>query len=86
MCLLVPCLIALFVWWMPDVSNMFCKKCQCKDDDKEIGANQDIERLIATVLVTGIQKFIVNHPKTTETLSDILKTFIKTKGKKRLTK
>lgn len=57
-----------------------------KDNVKEITSNQDIERLIAAVLVSGMQKFIANHPKTTETLSDILKTFIKNKSKKRLTK
>lgn len=94
MCLLIPCFVALFVWWLPEISRFFCGKCQCevphkksvKDSIKEMESNQDIERLIAAVLVSGMQKFIEKHPKTTETLSDILKTFIKNQGKKGLTK
>ncbi len=94
MCIVIPGLFGLFVWWLPQILRMFCGKCQCevpheksvKDNIKEMASNQDIERLITAILVSGMQKFIANHPKTTETLSDILKTFIKPKGKKRLTK
>ena len=94
MCLLVPCVVALFVWWLPEISRIFCGKCQCealrekpiKDKVKEIVSDQDIERLVTAVLISGIKKFVANHPKTTETLSDVLKTFVKNKSKNRLTK
>ena len=94
MCLLIPCFVALFSWWLPEISRIFCGKCQCevphekpiKDKVKEIASDQAIEQLVTAVLISGMKKFIANHPKTTETLSDILNSFIKNNGKKRLTK
>jgi len=94
MCIVVPALITLFAWWLPEISRMFCKKCQCeephekpvKDKVKEIVSDQDIERLIGAVITVGMQKFVSKHPKTTETLTDVIKTLIKSSSKKRLTK
>lgn len=94
MVIVLPALITLFVWWMPEISRLFCRKCQCevpheksiKDNVKEIVSDQDIERLISAIIVAGMQKFVSKHPKTTETLSDIIKAFIKSSDKKRLTK
>lgn len=94
MCIVLPTLITLFVWWMPEISRLFCRKCQCeipheksiKDNVKEIVSDQDIERLISALITVGMQKFVSKHPKTTETLSDVIKTLIKSNSKKRLTK
>ena len=94
MAIVVPALISLFAWWMPEISRMFCGKCQCeepheksiKDNVKEIVSDQDIEHLVSVAIIAGLHKFISKYPKTTETLSDILKTVTKSSGKKRLTK
>ena len=82
LCIVIPVLVALLAWWMPDISKILCKKCQCeikheepiKDALKEIITKQDIERLITAAVVMGIQKFTATHPKTKETLGKILKT------------
>ena len=91
MCIVVPALITLFAWWLPEISRMFCKKCQCeepheksiKDNVKEMVSGPDIERLVGALITAGVHKFIAQHPKTTETVSDIVKTLTKNTGKKR---
>ena len=80
MCVIVPVSFGLLVWWMPEISRLFCKKCQCevqedmsiKDVLKEIVTKQDIERLITAAIVMGIQKFATNHPKAKEAFDGIL--------------
>ena len=79
MCIVLPILFALFIWWMPEISRLFCKnKCETpgsqsiKDIIHEIISIKDIERLITAAIVMGIQKFVSNHPKTTETLENII--------------
>ena len=88
MCIVVPTLVWLFVWWVPDITKSFCKKCQCenreektiKDTTKEIITKHDIERLITAAIVVGAQKFADSHPKTKETLDNILKVISKNKN------
>ena len=81
MCLLVPCLITLFLWWARDISKMFCGKCQCEiphektvpNKVSEITSKQLIEHLITTAIIAGIDKFVSNHPKTKKKIQDIAK-------------
>ena len=81
MCLLVPCFVALFVWWIPEISRMFCGKCQCEvpheknipDKISEITSKQIIERLITTAIVAGVNKFASEHPKTKKKIQEIAK-------------
>ena len=91
MCIVVPALIALFAWWTPEISRIFCGKCQCeepheksiKDNVKEMMSGSDIERLITTAIIAGLHKFVSSHPKTTETLSEVITALTKNTGKKR---
>ena len=83
MCVVVPVCFSLLLWWGPELARPFCKKCKCetqpvpetsiKDMVHEIVSTKDIERLITAAVVMGVQKFVANHPKTKETLKDILK-------------
>ncbi len=83
MCVIVPVSFGLLIWWMPEISRLFCKKCQCEVQEdmsingilKEIVTKQDIERLITAAIVMGIQKFATNHPKAKETFDNILSAF-----------
>lgn len=87
MCLLVPCFVALFVWWLPEISRMFCGKCQCEMPHEktisgkvsEITYKQIIEHLITTAIITGIDKFVSNHPKTKKKIQEIAKVVSKNK-------
>lgn len=90
MCVVVPISIALLIWWMPEISRLFChNKCQCeqnkpesvKDAVHEIISKQDIERLIMAAVVMGVQKFVTNHPMAKETFADILKVVTKSNKK-----
>lgn len=91
MCAVVPVSFGLLVWWMPEISRLFCKKCQCevKDDVsikgvlKEIVSKQDIERLITAAIVMGVQKFATNHPKTKEAFDGILDALEQNSGKQK---
>ena len=82
-CIVFPSLVGLIVWWGPEISRLFCKKCQCvepepksiKDVLREIISKQDIERLITAAIVMGVQKFAASHPKTKETFDNILNAF-----------
>jgi len=86
MCIMLPSLIGLFIWWVPEILKLFCKKCQCVEPDtkpiqnilNEIISKQDIEKFITTAIVMGIQKFVSTHPKTKETFDNILDVLIKT--------
>ena len=80
LCIMLPIICGLFVWWIPEISKLFCsKKCVCeekqdmswKDVLHEIVSKQDIERLITAAVIMGIQKFTTNHPETTKTLRNI---------------
>lgn len=89
MCIMLPVLVSLFVWWLPEISSLFCKnKCEprkpetIKDIVREIVSIKDIERLITTAIIMGIQKFVNNHPKTTETFENILDIIKKPEDKK----
>ena len=80
MCIMLPSLIGLFIWWVPEILRLFCKNCQChepepktiKDVLREIITKQDIERFITTAIIMGIQKFVSSHPKQKETFDNIL--------------
>ncbi len=79
-CIMLPALIGLFIWWVPEILRLFCKKCQCeevepktiKDVLHEIISKQDIEKFITTAIIMGIQKFVALHPKQKETFDNIL--------------
>lgn len=90
MAIVVPVMFGLLVWWGPEISRLFCKKCQCeiqnekpvKDILHEIITKQDIERLITAAVIMGVQKFASSHPKAKETFDDIL-SVLKSSGKKK---
>lgn len=91
-CIMLPILVGLFIWWMPEISRLFCKKCECQiQNDKpiknmlsEIISKQDIEKFITAAIIMGIQKFAASHPKTTEIFDDIVNTVKKTHSKKQI--
>ena len=80
MCIMLPSLIGLFIWWVPEILRVFCKKCQCQETEpktikdilREIISKQDIEKFITTAIIMGIQKFVASHPKQKETFDNIL--------------
>ena len=73
MCVVVPALVGLFIWWIPEISRLFCKKCQCEPrTEKTLVSKQIIERLIIAGLFIGIQKFVEKYPKTKELFNDVL--------------
>ena len=88
LCIIVPSMVILFAWWLPEISRVFCGKCQCEPHQdkqtsfKEVISNQEIERFLVALTVAGIQKFIMKHPKTTKTMNDILDALIKSGAKK----
>ena len=91
LCIMLPALVGLFVWWMPDIGRMLCRnKCELKPEpDKtikdifnEIISKQDIEKFITAAIIMGIQKFAATHPKTTETFDSILDILKNKKTKK----
>ena len=80
-CIMLPVVFGLFIWWIPDISKLFCnKQCDCnikkdvsiKDILNEIISKQDIERFVTAAIIMGIQKFANNHPETTKNLNNIL--------------
>lgn len=83
MCVIIPSLFCLLGWWWPEISGLFCKKCQCempedkpiRDMLKDIISKQDIEKFITAAVIMGIQKFTATHPKAKETFSNILDLF-----------
>jgi len=85
-------LVALFVWWLPEIGRLFCpNKCKCeektehpeptKNNSNEIISRQDIERFITSAIMIGIQKFAAAHPKTQQTFDNILDVIKNTKTK-----
>ena len=76
---MLPVLFGLIVWWTPDIARMICSnRCNIKPDVtpknifNEITSKQDIEKFITALIIMGIQKFVANHPKTTEAFDNIL--------------
>ena len=80
LCIMLPILVMLVLWWMPEIAQPFCKnKCQCdthqsepqRNKDQEIISKQDIEKFITTAIVVGIQKFAATHPRTKEIFDNV---------------
>ena len=92
LCIMLPVLIALFVWWTPDIVRHLCpNKCMVKTDQennvkdvlREIVSKTDIEKLITAAIIMGVQKFAQTHPKTTEVFDSILDVLKKSQVKKK---
>lgn len=93
MCIMLPILFSIFVWWAPDIAKLFCSKsCEVappqpketlRDILQEIISKQDIERLITTAIIMGVQKFAQKHPKTQTVFGNILDVLTKSDNKKR---
>ena len=91
-CIMLPVSVAIFIWWVPEIGRLFCRKtCEMPPPEKnesvtdvlrEIISKQDIERLITAAIIIGIQKFAQTHPKTNNVLGTILDTLIKNTKKK----
>ena len=92
LCIMLPLLVGIFIWWLPDIARLICNK-SCKtppapqpetirDILHEIVSRQDIERLITTAIIMGIQKFAQTHPKTKTVFDSLLDTLKKSNGKK----
>lgn len=88
LCIMLPILVGLLMWWLPDIARAACpNKCDVEPESKnifnEIISKQDIEKFIVAAIVMGIQKFVAQHPKTTETFENILDGLKKTKSGKK---
>ena len=88
LCIMLPALFGLFVWWLPDIGRLLCpNRCAIKPEPdpslksifNEIISKQDIEKLITAAIIMGIQKFAKNNPKTTEVFDSILDVLKNTK-------
>ena len=96
MCIIVPGMIGLFIWWMPEIGRLMCQN-KCKIEEKpeksskeifhEILSASDVEKFIVGAVLHGIHNFATNHPKTTKSVDNILSllknTDIKNKKKKK---
>lgn len=80
LCIMLPVLVMLVFWWMPEIARPFCKnKCQCevrqsepqKNMTQEILSRQDIEKFITAAIVVGLQKFAATHPRTKEIFDNV---------------
>ena len=81
-CIMLPVIVCIFLWWIPELSRLFCSRaCDATVEQqpkssgdilREIISNKDIERFITTAIITGIQKFSKKHPKTTAVFDEIL--------------
>lgn len=89
-CVVLPVLIGVFIWWIPDILRLLCNR-GCKmntpketihDVLKQIILPQDIERLITAAIIMGIQKFSQTHPKTQAIFDDMLNALKNTKNNK----
>jgi len=90
-CIALPGTVCLFIWWIPEILQKFCKKCQCDtavtDDSptknilSEMISKQDIERFITAAVIMGIQKFISKHPKTKKKIDNVLDVIEGTRNK-----
>ena len=90
MCVMVPGLLILFFWWLPEILRTCCRnKCQCNEihtetkpiqkETSEIISREDMERLVTSAIVIGIQKFAAMHPKTTKAFNNIVDVLKNTK-------
>ena len=94
LCIMIPALVGLFIWWMPDIGKLFCHNCKCNNSTdtnttnqpiQEIISKQDIERFITMAVIIGIQKFVSKYPKakeTFDTIFDIIKNAVPQTAKK----
>ena len=74
LCVMLPVLVMLFFWWMPEIARPFCSnKCQCEMQQLEShkSTSPDIEKLITTAIIMGVHKLAMQHPKTKEILDNI---------------
>lgn len=73
MCVVVPSLVGLLVWWLPEMSRMFCKKCECETPMEPVPTTkQYIEKLVVALAIVAIQKFISRRPKIKKILDEVL--------------
>ena len=89
LCIMLPVLVGLLMWWMPEITRAMCaQKCKTEPDVtiknifNEIVSKQDIEKFIIAAIVMGIQKFANAYPKTAETFDNILDAVKKKNPKK----
>jgi len=84
MSIVVPSMIALFVWWVPEMVRPFCKKCECEIHESEHETNNFreqiskhlLERVLVAALITGIENFLSKRPKTKKAFNDILESLV----------
>lgn len=93
MCVMVPGLLGLFFWWIPEMLRMCCRgKCQCeethfetkstKKESGEIIPQEALEHLISAAIIMGVKKFTKSHPKTTKVFDEVIDAVKKAKKKK----
>lgn len=87
MCIMLPGLVALFIWWMPNIARAVCQRCETlpikpvdtlHDMLQEIISAKDIERFITAAIIMGVQKFAQTHPKTQTVFDEIVRAIKKT--------
>lgn len=73
LCFVLPSLVGLFAWWLPEISRLFCKKCECEmRPEPAPTTRQYIEKLVMALAIVAVQKFISRRPKIKKILDDIL--------------
>ena len=84
---MLPGLVALFIWWMPNIARAVCQRCETlpikpvdtlHDMLQEIISAKDIERFITAAIIMGVQKFAQTHPKTQTVFDEIVRAIKKT--------
>ena len=68
LCIMVPVFLWLIIWWIPNVSGIFCPdKCKCETQTKSDIIPKEIQRLIMATIAFGIKKILEHNQKTKDT-------------------
>ena len=70
MCVMLPALVGVILWWWPKTLDI-SKSCNTENDDNTITRN-DIEYFVSGLFLMAIQHFFKKHKKTESIFFDIL--------------
>ncbi len=64
LCVMVPVFLWLIIWWIPNVSGIFCQnKCKCETQTKSDTIPKEIQHLIMAAIAFGIKKILEHRQK-----------------------
>ena len=72
LCIMLPIIVGLFLWWVPEISRIFTKQTPPPPERK------DFEKIMMGIALLGLHKFLQNRPKTKEAINvitDLLKSY-----------